>query len=94
MHTRNNMDTYSFRAGWRRGMVCVSAGDTNAEFKQAVLRDHTEDYAKGFVAALDHFDGHVTHGTDLAYDLGLVSAYSDFYGQPGYEHPIELPGHS
>jgi len=75
-------------------MINISAGDTNAEWKKAIQDSHTESYFAGFMAGLDHFDGRNTHGTDFAHKLGLVAAYSDFYGQANYEHPVCLPGHS
>lgn len=75
-------------------MRAVSAGDTGPAFRAAVRRDHTSAYADGFCAALDHFHGHVTHGTELGASLGLVAAYAGFYGQADWSRPVELPGHS
>ena len=88
------MDHLAFRAGFHRGMINVGAGDTDAGWRKAIRDGHTADFSDGFNAALDHFDGHNTHGTDLAYLMGLPQAYAGFHGQSDFKHPTTLPGHS
>lgn len=90
------MDSYAFRQGFARAMVDISAYGRRlrAEDVANILEDHTESWGIGYRAALDHFEGFSTHGTELAHSMGLHHAYEGFYGQLSWEHPIVLPGHA
>jgi len=73
-------------------MLAIAAGDTGPDWLDAVIADHTESYAAGWRAAVDHFAGDNTPDTDYAYRCGLIDAYAGYYGQASWEHPVELPG--
>ena len=79
-----NTNTKKFSAGFRTAMADLSRREMQSCRANWRITRATDDcdWSDGYMVALDHFDGFVTHGVRLAERLGLVDEFAGYYGQP------------